>query len=91
MEAVGGRKDEFDKIKNISRDDIISAHRVPPQILAVLTDNKLPITGDLDKIVNLYDVNVVRPLQFDLAEEINLHLDEGQAIAFDPYSLPAAA
>ena len=81
-------KDDFEQIKNISRDDIISAHRVPPQILAVLTDNKLPATGDLDKVVNLYNTNVVQPLQIDLLDEINYHLEEAQQIRFDPYLLP---
>jgi PBSX family phage portal protein len=80
-------KDDWEKIKTISRDDIISAHRVPPQILAVLTDNKLPITGDLDKIVRLYNNNVVRPLQLDIAEGLNEHLDKDQQISFDPYLL----
>lgn len=81
-------KDDFEKIKGISRDDIISSHRVPPQILAVLTDNKLPATGDLDKVVNLYNVNVVHPLQVDLMDEINETLEPEQHIAFDPYSPP---
>ena len=81
-------KDDFEKIKGISRDDIISSHRVPPQILAVLTDNKLPATGDLDKVVNLYNVNVVHPLQVDLMDEINENLEPDQHIAFDPYSPP---
>ena len=81
-------KDDFEKIKGISRDDIISAHRVPPQILAVLTDNKLPTTGDLDKVAGLYNVNVVHPLQLDLMDEINDYLPEGQHIGFDPYQPP---
>lgn len=80
-------KDDFDKVKTISRDDIISAHRVPPQILAVLTDNKLPITGDLDKIAKLYNRNVVRPIQLDIEEAINENVAPDQAISFDPYVL----
>jgi PBSX family phage portal protein len=80
-------KDDFEKIKGISRDDIISAHRVPPQVLAVLTDNKLPATGDLDKVVNLYNSNVVYPLQVDLMDEINYHLPADQRISFEPYFL----
>lgn len=78
-------KDDFEKIKGISRDDIISSHRVPPQILAVLTDNKLPATGDLDKVAGLYNVNVVHPLQIDLMDEINEALEQGQEVSFDPY------
>ncbi|MDH5751399.1 MAG: phage portal protein [Deltaproteobacteria bacterium] len=82
-------KDDFEKIKNISRDDIISAHRVPPQILAVLTDNKLPTTGDLDKVVDLYHKNVVRPIQLDLMDEINQYLPDGSKVDFEPYDLGA--
>ena len=81
-------KDDFEKIKGISRDDIISSHRVPPQILAVLTDNKLPATGDLDKVVTLYNVNVVHPLQLDLMDEINENLSMDRHITFDPYPMP---
>ena len=60
---------------------------MPPQILAVLTDNKVPVTGDLDKIVKLYSQNVVEPIQLDIADELNEHLDRDQQIAFDPYEL----
>jgi len=84
-------KDDFERIKGISRDDIISAHRVPPQILAIVTDNRLPATGDLDKVAALYHANVVHPLQLDLMDEINEHLDSGHHIAFDPYRPPGLA
>jgi hypothetical protein len=84
-------KDDFEKIKTISRDDIISAHRVPPQILAVLTDNKVPVTGDLDKVIKLYNLNVVEPIQLDIADAVNQHLSEEQRIAFEPYDLPTGA
>jgi len=81
-------KDDFTSIKNISQADIITAHRVPPQILSVMTDNKIPTTGDLDKIVNLYSKNTVRPIQLDLQDAINEHLPEGQRLEFEPYDLP---
>ncbi|HEX7926285.1 MAG TPA: phage portal protein, partial [bacterium] len=84
-------KDDFEKIKMVSRDDIISAHRVPPQILAVLTDNKYPVTGDLDKIVAMYNATVVKPLQEDVADAINKFLPPGQQIVFKPFTVPTTA
>lgn len=69
-------KDDFKKIKNILRDGIISAQRVPPQILVLPTDNKVSTTYNLDKVVNFYNSNVIRLLQNDLMDEINDHLAE---------------
>jgi capsid portal protein len=32
-------KDEFFNIKRASRDDLLSAHRVPPQMMGIIPDN----------------------------------------------------
>lgn len=32
-------KDEFSSIKNISRDDLLAAHRVPPQLIGIIPQN----------------------------------------------------
>lgn len=32
-------KDEFSNIKNISRDDLLTAHRVPPQLIGIIPQN----------------------------------------------------
>ena len=32
-------KDEFLNIKNVSRDDIMAAHRVPPQMMGIMPNN----------------------------------------------------
>lgn len=32
-------KDEFLNIKNVSRDDMMAAHRVPPQMMGIMPNN----------------------------------------------------
>ena len=32
-------RDEFFNIKNVSRDDVLAAHRVPPQSLGIVSTN----------------------------------------------------
>ena len=80
-------KDDFEKVKKISRDEIITAHRVPPEVLAVVMDGEIKVSGDLDKIVKLYSQNVAEPIQLDLKEPINENLEQDQWIDFAPYTL----
>lgn len=42
-EAVA--KDEFLNIKNVSRDDMLAAHRVPPQLMGIMPQNVGGIWG----------------------------------------------
>ncbi|NQU63298.1 MAG: hypothetical protein HQ517_03295 [SAR324 cluster bacterium] len=51
------------------RNNILSAHRVPPQIMAVYVESKA--SGDLDKIINLYNKNTVQPIQQPFRDAIN--------------------
>jgi PBSX family phage portal protein len=37
--AEAGAKDEFLNIKNVTRDDVLAAHRVPPQLLGIVPQN----------------------------------------------------
>ena len=62
-------KDEFERIKNISRNDIISVHRVNPALAAVMPENTAGF-GDIEKISRVYYENEVIPLQ-SLFLEIN--------------------
>lgn len=55
-------KDEFLGIKNTSRDDILAAHRVPPQLLGVVPANAGGF-GDVTKATNVFFVNEIMPLQ----------------------------
>lgn len=50
--AEAAAKDEFLGIKNTSRDDILAAHRVPPQLLGVVPQN----TGGFGKASEAADV-----------------------------------
>ena len=65
------------------RNNILSAHRVPPQVMAVYVEART--TGDLDKVINLYNKNTVQPIQQSFRDAINDRLNPDQWIDFDPY------
>ncbi len=83
-------KDEFLNIKNTSRDDILAAHRVPPQLLGIIPNNTGGF-GDVEKAGRVFFINEIEPLHQKLAE-INTFFaeryDVKQAlIRFKPYRL----
>ena len=80
-------KDDFFNIKKASRDDLLSAHRVPPQMMGIIPDNSGGF-GDAVKAAQVFVRNKLTPLQERL-KEINNWLGE-EVIAFRPYSLEAA-
>lgn len=55
-------KDEFLGIKNTTRDDILAAHRVPPQLLGVVPANAGGF-GDVEKADEVFHRNEIVPLQ----------------------------
>ncbi|WP_036129281.1 phage portal protein [Luteibacter mycovicinus] len=55
-------KDDFAAIKNVSRDDILAAHRVPPQILGVVPTNAGGF-GDVEKATKVCYANEIVPIQ----------------------------
>ncbi|XPV75176.1 MAG: phage portal protein [Desulfovibrio sp.] len=65
-------KDELEKIKNISRDDIIAAHRIPPVMASIIPTNNGGF-GDITKIDSVYEKNEVQPIRENLME-INEYL-----------------
>ncbi|WP_157218722.1 phage portal protein [Flavisphingomonas formosensis] len=75
-------KDEFTGIKNTSRDDMLAAHRVPPQLLGVVPMNNGGF-GDVGKANDIFFANEIEPLQARLLE-INDQLGAA-AVAFSPY------
>lgn len=83
-------KDEFFNIKNVTRDDVLAAHRVPPQLMGIIPSNTGGF-GDASKAAEVFYHNEILPLQTRL-QEINEVLGE-QVISFGPYQLavPAAA
>lgn len=81
-------KDEFMNIKTISRDEMLAAHRVPPQLLGVVPANAGGF-GDVSKAADAFIQLEILPLQsrfLELNEQIGL-----EVVAFDPYVTPAEA
>lgn len=77
-------KDEFLNIKNVSRDDMLAVHRVPPQLMGVMPSN-IGGFGDVEKASKVFARNEVIPLQKKF-EELNNWLND-EVIRFLPYEL----
>lgn len=60
-------KDDFLNIKNSSRDDVLAAHRVPPQLMGIIPNN-VGGFGDIEKAATVFYVNEIMPLQARLKE-----------------------
>ncbi|MDX6890720.1 phage portal protein [Klebsiella aerogenes] len=77
-------KNEFLNIKNVSRDDMMAAHRVPPQMMGIMPSN-VGGFGDVEKASLVFVRNELIPLQKRL-QELNDWLGD-EVIAFAPYIL----
>ncbi|QCR37036.1 phage portal protein [Nissabacter sp. SGAir0207] len=77
-------KDDFFNIKKSSRDDLLSAHRVPPQMMGIIPDNSGGF-GDAVKAAQVFVRNELTPLQ-ERMKELNSWLGQ-EVIAFKPYQL----
>ena len=78
-------RDEFINIKNVSRDDVLAAHRIPPQLLGIIPSNAGGF-GDVAKATLVFCRNEIHPLQQRL-KALNDWVGE-EVIRFDPYVLP---
>jgi len=79
-------KDEFTGIKTASRDDILAAHRVPPQLLGIVP-NATSGFGDVIKAAQVFAANELVPLQTRF-REINDWAGE-EIVRFGPYTIAA--
>ena len=77
-------KDDFLNIKNASRDDVLAAHRVPPQLMGIVPNNTGGF-GDVEKATRVFFINEIIPLQERL-KEINSWVGE-EVITFSDYKL----
>ncbi|MDU7960930.1 MAG: hypothetical protein E7J40_22700, partial [Escherichia coli] len=77
-------KDEFLNIKNVSRDDMMAAHRVPPQMMGIMPNN-VGGFGDVEKASLVFVRNELIPLQKRL-KELNHWLGE-KVVNFKTYAL----
>ena len=81
-------KDDFLNIKNSSRDDVLAAHRVPPQLMGMLPNN-VGGFGDVEKAAKVFARNEIAPLQATIAHAINTWA--GRTVCtFKPYLLEDA-
>lgn len=75
-------KDEFSGIKNVTRDDMLTALRVPPQLLSIVPQNTGDF-GDIGKTAAVWAAMELGLLQAGMAA-INEWLGE-EVIAFSPF------
>ncbi|SXE38014.1 phage portal protein, PBSX family [Klebsiella variicola] len=54
-------KDEFINIKNATRDDILAAHSIPPQLMSVMPEGNGSF-GDIEKAARVYAINELTPV-----------------------------
>lgn len=81
-------KDEFFNIKNVTRDDLLAAHRVPPQLMSILPNNTGGF-GDVTKAAEVFARNEVVPLQARF-REVNDWVGE-EVVRFSAYGLGAGS
>ena len=79
-------KDEFGSIKNISRDDLLAALRIPPQLMGIVPQNAGGF-GSLREAAEVWAMNELEPIQARL-QQVNEWLGE-EVIRFKEFELPA--
>lgn len=64
-------RDELEKVKNITRNDVIAAWRMNPALAGIIPENSGGF-GDIEKIDRVYTSNEIRPIcqLFDQANEV---------------------
>ncbi len=75
-------KDQFSNIKNISRDDVLAAHRVPPQLMGIVPSNTGGF-GSIEAAEKVFSRNEIRPLQ-ERFKELNSWIGQ-EVIQFKPF------
>lgn len=83
-EATG--KDEFFNIKNVTRDDLLAAHRVPPALMSIIPTNTSGF-GDVTKTTEIFYLNELTPLMARY-QELNDWCGE-EVVRFKPFALPS--
>tara|TARA_R110000824_G_scaffold359384_1_gene546931 strand:+ start:408 stop:1421 length:1014 start_codon:yes stop_codon:yes gene_type:complete len=75
-------KDEFANMKNVTRDDVLAAHRVPPQLIGVVPVNAGGF-GSIQDAAEVFHNNEIRPIMAAL-EGLNDMIGQ-PVIAFKEY------
>lgn len=74
-------KDEFERVKNITRADVIAAWRMNPALAGIMPENAGGF-GDIEKIDRVYTNNEIRPI-CQLFLQLNTNLRADRRIAFE--------
>ncbi|ELC8119368.1 phage portal protein, partial [Escherichia coli] len=77
-------KDEFLNIKGSARDDILAAHRVPPQLMGAMPDGNAAF-GDVEKAARVFFINELQPVM-EAMKYVNEWLGV-EVMRFNPYAL----
>lgn len=80
-------KDELEKVKNITRNDIIAAWRMNPALAGIIPENSGGF-GDIEKIDRVYTSNEIRPI-CQLFDKANLVLPEDRKFGWLPVPVTA--
>ena len=75
-------KDEFGSIKNISRDDMLAALRIPPQLMGIVPQN-VGGFGSIKEAAQIWAMNALEPIQARL-QQVNDWLGE-EVVRFKPF------
>lgn len=91
--AAAMTKDEFANIKNVTRDDMLAAHRVPPQLIGIIPQNNGGF-GDVGRATDVFFANEIVPIMNETLA-VNAWLGV-EAVRYRPYEqqanpAPAAA
>ena len=73
-------KDELEKVKNITRNDVIAAWRMNPALAGIIPENSGGF-GDIEKIDRVYTSNEIRPI-CQLFDQVNEGLREDRRITW---------
>ncbi|WP_047576614.1 phage portal protein [Pseudomonas syringae] len=73
-------KDELEKVKNITRNDVIAAWRMNPALAGIIPENSAGF-GDIEKIDRVYTSNEIRPI-CQLFDQVNDTLRQDRRFAW---------
>jgi PBSX family phage portal protein len=81
-------KDDFFNIKNVTRDDMLAGHRVPPQLLGLVPTGTSGF-GSVVQAAQVFSINEIEPLQARM-RELNDWVGQ-EVVQFDKYAVAALA
>ena len=81
-------KDEFFNIKNVTCDDVLAAHRVPPQLLGLMPTGTTGF-GSVIPAAQVFAANELQPLQTRF-QQLNEWMGQ-EVVTFDDYKVAGLA